>query len=111
MSIAQSILSIAKNAIPQKQPAVVTGISLEIGELSGIEIAALEFAFSIIKENTALERATLRIDIVNGEAECQECRTIFPVHSYGNCCPNCNGYQQKILKGREMRVLNIIVEE
>jgi len=111
LSVAQSILSIAKNAIPQREPVVVTGISLEIGELSGIEIPSLEFAFSIIKEHTSLEKATLRITIVKGEAECQDCGTNFSIHSYGNCCPKCKGYQLKILKGREMKVLNIAVEE
>ena len=111
LSIAQSILSIATNAIPQREAVIVTGISLEIGELSGIEIRSLEFAFSIIKEGTLLDKAALRITRVNGEAECQDCRTIFAIHSYGNCCPTCNGFQLKILKGREMKVLHLVVEE
>ncbi len=111
LSIAHSILSIAEKAVPKNDRAVVTGVNLQIGELSGVEIESLKFAFSVIKENTLLEKAELIIDIIEGEAVCKECNTIFPLHSYGTCCPKCNSYSLKILKGREMRVLNIVVDE
>jgi|ERR1017187_853645 hydrogenase nickel incorporation protein HypA/HybF len=111
LSIAHSILSIAEKAVPKNDIAVVTGVNLQIGELSGVEIESLKFTFSVIKENTLLEKAELIIDIIEGKAACQECNIIFPLHSYGTCCPNCNSYSLKILKGREMRVLNIVVNE
>ena len=111
LSIAHSILSIAEKAVPKNDRAVVTGVNLQIGELSGVEIESLKFAFSVIKENTLLEKAELIIDIIEGEAVCQKCNTIFPLHSYGTCCPKCNSYSLKIIKGREMRVLNIVVDE
>lgn len=111
LSIAQSILSIAENATPKDHPVVVTGIGVQIGELSGVEIEPLKFALSIIKENTVLEKADLNIEIVQGEAECTQCKTIFPMHYFGSCCPNCGSYFVNILKGREMKVLNISVDE
>lgn len=111
LSIAQSILSIAENAVPENSNAVVTGVGLEIGELSGIEIESLEFAFSVIKADTVLQNAELSIQIIKGEAECSDCTTTFPVSSYGICCPQCKSYSMKIVKGREMRVLNIVVDE
>jgi hydrogenase nickel incorporation protein HypA/HybF len=111
LSIAQSILSIAGNAVPENSNAVVTGIGLQIGELSGIVVESLEFAFSVIKADTILQYAELNIQIMQGEAACTECKTIFPVSSYGICCPQCKSYSMKILKGREMRVLNIVVDE
>ena len=111
LSIAHSILSIAENAIPENSNAFVTSVCLQIGELSGIEIESLEFAFSIIKADTLLQKAELEIQIIKGEALCSECNTIFPLSSYGTCCPQCNSYSMKILNGREMRVLNIVVDE
>jgi len=50
LSIAHSILSIAENAVPENSKAFVTSVGLQIGELSGIEIESLEFAFSVIKQ-------------------------------------------------------------
>ncbi len=111
LSIAHSILSIAENAAPVNSKAVVTGVRLQIGELSGIEIGSLEFAFSVIKADTLLQNAELNIQIIKGEAVCTECNTVFPVSSYGICCPQCKSYSMKIMKGREMRVLNIFVDE
>jgi len=110
LSIAQSILSIAEQALPKKN-VVITGVHLQIGELSGIEIEALTFALSVIKENTVLDRAELDIEVVKGEAECLECKTIFPMDHFGSCCPQCKGYFVKVLKGRDMKVLNLTVEE
>lgn len=111
LSIAQSILSIAEDAAPLNDHAVVTSVGLQIGELSGIEIDSLKFALSVIKENTILEKADLDIDIVKGEAECTECKNIFPMSYFGCCCPQCGSYFVKVLKGREIKVLNIVVDE
>jgi hydrogenase nickel incorporation protein HypA/HybF len=111
LSIAQSILAIAENAIPENCKASVTSVGLQIGELSSIEIESLEFAFSVIKADTLLQNAELNIQIIKGEGECSECKKKFPIGSYGTCCPECKSYAVKILKGREMRVLNIVVDE
>jgi hydrogenase nickel incorporation protein HypA/HybF len=111
LSIAHSILSIAEKAVPADNTGVVSGISLQIGELSGIEIDALEFAFSIIKRDTLFENAELNIQLIKGEAECLECNKLFFLNSYGTSCPGCKSYSMQILKGKEMKVLNITVEE
>lgn len=111
LSIAQSILEIAEKAAPKDKQAVVTGVGLQVGELSGVEVDALQFALSIITKDTLLQRAELHIEIIKGEAECLDCGTVFAVPSFGTCCPQCSGYSMTILKGRELKVLNIVVEE
>jgi hydrogenase nickel incorporation protein HypA/HybF len=110
LSIAQSILQIAEDAAPQNH-AVVTSVGLQIGELSGIEIESLKFALSVIKENTVLEKANLDIEVIKGEAQCTDCKKVFPMSYFGCCCPQCGSYFVKVLKGREMKVLNIVVDE
>lgn len=110
LSIAQSILSIAENAAPQNT-AVVTSIGLQVGELSGVAVDSLKFALSVIKENTILQDADVDIEVVKGEAQCTDCNTVFPMDHFGSCCPRCGSYFVKVLKGREMKVLNIVVDE
>jgi hydrogenase nickel incorporation protein HypA/HybF len=110
ITIAQSILALAEKAAP-KNDAVVTSVGLQIGELSGVEIEPLKFALSIIKEDTILQKADLDIEVIEGEAECTQCKTIFPMHYFGSCCPQCRSYFIKILKGRELKILNIIVDD
>ena len=111
LSIAQSILTIAGNTLPQNNHAAITGVGLQIGELSGIERESLEFAFSVIKKDTILELAGLQIETIPGEAVCTQCHTVFPIHHFGTACPHCNSYFINITKGREMKVLNITVDE
>ena len=111
LSIAQSILSIAENAAPKNQKAVITSVGVQIGELSGIEIESLKFAMSVLKKDTILEDAELNIEVVEGQAECPSCGTVFPMHYFGSSCPSCKNYFIKITKGREMKVLNIVVDE
>jgi hydrogenase nickel incorporation protein HypA/HybF len=111
LSIAHSILSIAGKAEPVNNTEVVSGITIQIGELSGIEIDALQFAFSIIKRDTLFNNAELDIQIIKGEAECLDCKTIFPLGNYGTSCPQCKSYSMQIRKGKEMKVLNITVDE
>jgi hydrogenase nickel incorporation protein HypA/HybF len=111
LSLAHSILCLTDNALHENSKGVVTRVDLQIGELSGIEIESLQFAFSVIKENTLLQNAELNIQIIKGKAVCAECKTIFPLSSYGLCCPQCKSYSIKIVKGREMRILDIVVDE
>jgi hydrogenase nickel incorporation protein HypA/HybF len=111
LSIAHSILAIAEKALPKNMPAVVTGIGLQIGQLSAIEIDSLVFAFSVIKADTAFSRAELEIEVIPGEATCTDCDSRFQISAYGTPCPACKGYSMKILKGKEMKVINITVDE
>ena len=111
LSIAQSIVNIAENAAPKDYQAHITSVGLQIGELSGIEIESLKFALSVIKKDTILKDAELDIEIIEGLAECPTCNTVFPMHYFGCNCPNCGNYFIKVLKGREMKVLNITVDE
>ena len=111
LSIAQSILSIADNALAGNKFSKVSAIKIQVGELSGIETDALLFSFNIIKSDTVLNEANLDIEIIPGEAVCNKCNTVFHLERFGNACPNCNDYSMHILKGKEMKVLNLVVED
>ena len=73
LSIAHSILSIAERAVPAGSKVAVTAVSLQIGELSSIEIESLEFAFSAIRSGTLLEKLNL---ILRSFREKQPARTV-----------------------------------
>jgi hydrogenase nickel incorporation protein HypA/HybF len=110
LSIAQAIIAIAEQAMPADgQP--VSAVGIEIGELSNIEIEALTFAFSIVRSSTILENAELDIHIVKGEGFCTACQSAFPMATYGTSCPCCGSFSIDIVRGREMRVLNLQVED
>ena len=111
LSIAQSILSIAQRALPPDTRGVVSSVNIQVGELSSIEPEALQFAFRSIREDTLLAKAELDIEVIPGEAECQACLTVFHLPAYGHPCPLCHSFSLKVLRGREMKVLSLTVEE
>lgn len=109
LSIAQSILAIAQKAAPPD--GIITGVNIQVGELSSIEIESLKFAFTAIRDETVLQKADLNIDIIPGEAQCADCNNIFHLPAFGHPCPRCKGFSLNILKGREMKVTSLTVEE
>jgi len=109
LSIAQSILTIAQIAAPPD--GIITGVNIQVGELSSIEIESLKFAFTAIRDETVLQKADLNIDIIPGEAQCADCNNIFHLPAFGHPCPRCQGFSLKILRGREMKVTSLTVED
>ncbi len=109
LSIAQSILAIAQKAAPPD--GIITGVNIQVGELSSIEIESLKFAFTAIRDETVLQKADLNIDIIPGEAQCADCNNIFHLPAFGHPCPRCQGFSLKILRGREMKVTSLTVED
>jgi len=104
-------LSIAERSFPAGSTGIITGVNIQAGELSGIETEALVFAFSAIRTGTVLEAAELNIELLPGEAQCSDCDTVFPLHSFGTACPHCQGYLLNIRRGKELKVLSLTVEE
>lgn len=111
LSIARSILSIAEQAVPGDAPGFVSGITIQVGALSSIEVDALRFAFDAIKDDTKLSKAELLIDLVPGEALCTHCGTVFTMNTYTVPCPECNRFSAKITKGKELKVINLTMED
>lgn len=109
LSIAQSILAIVQKAAPPD--GIITGVNIQVGELSSIEIESLKFAFTAIRDETVLQKADLNIDIIPGEAQCADCNNIFHLPAFGHPCPRCQGFSLKILRGREMKVTSLTVED
>ncbi len=109
LSIAMGIVKIAEDACVANNAHSVDVIELQIGELSGVEAACLDFAWPIAVKKTKLEYAEKVIEWVEGKAQCLECGEHYDLHTlYGNC-PACHGYVKDIKAGRELRVKSLVV--
>jgi len=109
MSIALGIVKIAEEEVKKAKATKVEVIELVIGDLSGVEKDALDFAWPVAVKETVLEGAERKIAYIEGEARCAECDTIFKLNSLYDACPKCNSYFRDILKGRELKVLALEV--
>lgn len=111
VSIANSIIETVQNLLPGNSNEYVSSVQIKVGELSSIEIDALQFSFDIVKAKTPLNKAELKIEMIEGKAQCSDCDEIFPMHGFATPCPKCNSYLVKILQGKEMKIVSFEMEE
>jgi len=108
MTIATNILDVAERSMDGHQN--LLSISVEIGELAGVEIEALEFCFEAIKGFSRYPDLTLSIDRVPGEGECRECGRQVAMSELFAMCPDCGSCTVQPVRGQELRVTSIEVE-
>jgi len=104
VTIAMNILEIAEENARKIKAAIVHEIEVDIGELSGIDCDALEFAMQHISKPDLIKNTVLRISKIPALARCAECSNEFSVSDYYTACPACGKFNLHIIQGREMKV-------
>ena len=108
MSIATNILQIAEDSMNGHQQ--LLSITVEIGQLAGVELEALTFCFKALKESSRYPNLELIVEEIPGEGECQQCGKTVSMKEMFAVCPGCGSYTVKPVRGQELRVASIEVE-
>ena len=109
MAIAEGILNIAFDYAEQNRATKINKITLKIGEMSGVEIEALNMSFEVLTKDTIAEGSELIVNKIPIIGQCNKCGKEFKVEQYNFFCPECDGIL--ILKsGREMQVESLDLE-
>jgi len=104
LSIAMQIIeTVEENALSRKAT-VIREVELEIGELSGVEFDALNFAFEHAPANPLFKNAVFKIIPIKPLAQCLDCLNEFETGHYGNPCPKCQSVSTELIKGNELRI-------
>jgi hydrogenase nickel incorporation protein HypA/HybF len=111
MSIAKSIVDIVAGESEKAGGGEVSEVELEIGTLAGIEYESLEFAIKALKPGSIIENSRVIIQKPQGEAVCMDCEKRFVTDSPVNSCPVCGSYGCSIVKGKELRVVSILIDK
>ncbi len=85
----------------------VSKIVLEIGQFSGVEIEALDFAFSVLKRGTILEGADIEYLTPPLVLYCKQCENEYVGDPQDPRCPACMGAEFVVVQGREMIIKSI----
>jgi hydrogenase nickel incorporation protein HypA/HybF len=104
LSIAMGIVAIAEKEARKAGVERFSAVELEIGQLSGVEIEALEFAWPMAVAGSVLEGARKIIHRIPAKARCLECGTEFDLENLFDACPHCGSYFKEVYQGKEMRV-------
>jgi hydrogenase nickel incorporation protein HypA/HybF len=110
MSIAMSIVDIARETAEKNRAKVINRIEVEIGALAGVVPEALTFGFEAVTKNTPAENAELVVRYVPAEAVCESCGFRFETKELIPQCPECGEMVFTVSGGRELRVTSINVD-
>lgn len=110
MSIVAGILDIAEDQARSAAATVINTIEVEVGQLAGVEIPALEFCFDIARRDTMAANARLIIHEIPGRGHCPDCGREVAVDFFMAVCPACGQGLVEITQGRELKVRSLNVD-
>jgi hydrogenase nickel incorporation protein HypA/HybF len=110
LSVAQSIIDIVQQSVPQDELADVRIVRVKVGTFSGVVADSLDFCFSAISAETPLAEAHLEFEHIPFVVECRQCRKKFENDIGFVVCPECGGVDTAVLSGRELQVTEIELE-
>ncbi len=87
----------------------IAEVAVDCGELSLVIPEYLEELYPVAVKGSILENTKLRINIVPGLAECDECDEIFNVIEHKGFCPNCGSFEKTVLSGKDFSIREIVV--
>lgn len=107
LGVAQGILDLVQQHVPQDQAPYVRAVTVRLGTLSGVVADSLDFCFSAIVAGTAYGGATLAIEPVPTRARCSDCSREFDVGDMVFRCPHCGGPHIRLVSGDELHVTSV----
>ena len=107
LGIAQGILDLVQQHVPQDQARAVRAVSVRLGALSGVVADSLEFCFEAIVAGTPYAGASLSIDRVPTRAACDDCTREFDIDDLVFRCPHCGGPHIRLVSGDELQVTSV----
>ena len=110
LTVVQQIVKIADETVLREQASKVLNITLEIGECSGIEMSAFDFAWPIAVRDSLLEFTDLKVIHRKARAKCGQCSTSFTKRRPYDPCPQCGSFIHHLYEGNELKIksMNII---
>ncbi|MFF4896295.1 hydrogenase maturation nickel metallochaperone HypA [Streptomyces sp. NPDC001068] len=105
LSIAAAIVDQAGAWARADGAETVSAVTVRVGELSGVVPDALDFAFEVARDGTALAAARLVVEQVPARAWCEACAEEFAVGMPPFFwCPHCDRPCPELRSGRELEI-------
>ena len=108
LAIAESLVAIAERHAAGRR---VTRVEIAAGHLRQVVPQALEFAFELVAQGTAVEGAELVIEPVPAAGRCRSCSAESRLDGFPLTCAACGGWDVEVIAGEELRVESLDLEE
>ncbi|MGF1472522.1 MAG: hydrogenase maturation nickel metallochaperone HypA [Rubrobacteraceae bacterium] len=108
LSIAESVVQIASRQAAGRR---VTKVWMKVGHLRQVVPSALSFSFELVAEGTPAEGAQLALEEIPVVGECRRCGAESRPESFPLLCEACGSPDLEILRGEELLVESLELEE
>jgi hydrogenase nickel incorporation protein HypA/HybF len=108
LSIAESVVLVASRHAAGRP---VWKVTVKVGHLRQVVPSALEFAFELVAEGTAVAGAELELEEVPAAGVCRECGTETELDGFPLQCGGCEGLDMEVTRGDELLVDSLELEE
>jgi len=107
LSLATEVIELASREAGKNDITSLSGIVIEVGDLSGVEADIFQSALEMIVKDTILEHAVVQLVRTPGKGFCNACKREFEMHDRMGFCDVCGSFPSVISGGQEFRVLSI----
>lgn len=108
LAIAESVVRIARDQADGRR---VVKVQMKVGHLRQVVPSALAFSFELVAEGTPAEGAELEMEEVSAAGVCKACGAESELGSFPLQCQKCGGLDLEILRGEELLVESLELEE
>jgi hydrogenase nickel incorporation protein HypA/HybF len=108
LSIAQAVVDIVERHAAGR---AVSRVELRVGHLRQVVPSALEFAFMLLADGTALQGAELVIEEIPARGRCRACARVSTMTAFPLQCSSCGGLDLELLAGEELLVDSLELEQ
>jgi hydrogenase nickel incorporation protein HypA/HybF len=108
LAITQSLIQVALAAAGERK---IKGMTIVVGELSGVVEDSVRFCFEVAAAGTVAEGAALSFQKVRASVRCTRCGLEFGLDGASWTCPGCGNLGGRVVQGRECHLQSIDVED
>lgn len=109
-SLAIEVIKLAQREAAKNMAGEIQEITIEVGDLSGVEADAFESALELLVKDSILNKAIINILRTPGKGKCNACNQEFEMNHRMATCPKCQCFPSEISGGAEFRVVSLVVE-
>jgi hydrogenase nickel incorporation protein HypA/HybF len=110
LSLATEVINLAEREAKKAIALSIREITIEVGDLSGVEADAFEAALGLISRDSVLDKSRIRIIMTPGKGRCIACNYEFEMNHRMATCPKCKAFPSEVHGGQEFRVLSMEIE-
>lgn len=109
-SMAIEVINLAQREAAKRKANTIQEITIEVGDLSGVDADAFESALGLLVKDSILDQALVSLVRTPGMGKCNSCNDEFEMNHRMATCPKCLCFPSEISGGEEFRVLSLVVE-